>query len=60
MNCRKTSNRITLIAWRTIAVIFFMCSITLTNAQAQFLFEARIDYSNHSNAINSDAHIRGV
>jgi hypothetical protein len=45
MNCRKISNRITLIAWRTIAVIFFMCVITLNNAQAQFLFEARIDYN---------------
>ena len=45
MNYRKTFNRITLIAWSTIAVIFFMCSITLNNAQAKFLFNTRIDYS---------------
>ena len=44
MNYRKTLSRITLIAWSTIAVIFFMCSITLTNAQAKFLFKANIDY----------------
>ena len=44
MNYRKTFNRITLIAWSTIAVIFFMGSITLNNAQAKFLFKARIDY----------------
>ena len=44
MNYRKTFSRITLIAWSTIAVIFFMCAITLNNAQAKFLFKARIDY----------------
>jgi aryl carrier-like protein len=44
MNYRKTFSRITLIAWCTIAVIFLMCSITLNNAQAKFLFKARIDY----------------
>ena len=44
MNYRKTFNRIILIAWSTIAVIFFMWSITLNNAQAKFLFKARIDY----------------
>jgi hypothetical protein len=26
-------------------VIFLLCSITLNNAQAKFLFKARIDYS---------------
>ena len=44
MNYRKTYNRIILIAWSTIAVIFFMCSVTMNNAQAKFLFKARIDY----------------
>ena len=44
MNYRKTFNRITLIAWSNIAVIFLMCSITLNNAQAKILFKARIDY----------------
>ena len=41
---RKSFNRITLIAWSTIAVIFLMCSIILNNAQAKFLFKASIEY----------------
>jgi hypothetical protein len=44
MNYRKTFKGIILIAWSTIAVIFFMCSITLNNAQAEFLFKVRIDF----------------
>ena len=44
MNYGKTFNRITLIAWSTIAVILVMCTITLNNAQAKFIFKARIDY----------------
>ena len=44
MNYRNIFSRITIIAWSTIAVIFLMCSITLNNAQAKILFEARIDY----------------
>ena len=44
MNYRITFNRIAFIGWSTIAVIFFMCSITPNNEQAEFLFIARIDY----------------
>ena len=45
MNYRKFLSRISLIDWSTIAVIFFMCSITLNMAEAKILFETRIDYS---------------
>jgi hypothetical protein len=44
MNYRKAFNRITLIAWSTIAVCFFMCSISLHNAQAQTLFNPAVNY----------------
>jgi hypothetical protein len=44
MNYRNAISRVSLIAWRTIAAILFMYSIVLNNAQAQFLFETRIDY----------------
>jgi FG-GAP-like repeat len=44
MNYRKTFNRIILIAWGTIVVLFFMCSITSNNAQAKIIFKARVDY----------------
>ena len=44
MNYRKTTNLITLIAWRTIAVILFICFISLNNAEAKPLFNVRIDY----------------
>jgi hypothetical protein len=44
MNYRKTFSRIILIAWSTFAVIFFMCSISLNNTQANSLFKAKIDY----------------
>ena len=44
MNYRKTFNRITLIAWSTIAAILIMWSIALQTAEAKTLFEARIDY----------------
>ena len=45
MNYRKTFNRIILIAWSTVAVIFLMCSIALNNAQAKFLFKVGIFYN---------------
>jgi hypothetical protein len=44
MSHSDTFSPITLIAWSTIAAIFFMCSITLNNAQANFLFKPKIDY----------------
>ena len=44
MNYRKVFNHITRIGWTTIAVTFVMCTITPNNAQAKFLFEARVDY----------------
>ena len=44
MNYRKTFIRITLIAWSSIAVIFFMCTITLNYARAKTLFKERVNY----------------
>lgn len=41
---RKSLYRNTLIAWGTITAIFSMYSINLNNAQAEFLFETRIDH----------------
>ena len=44
MNHRKTFNRITLIAWSTIAVILVMWSIVLHPAEADSLFYPAVNY----------------
>ena len=44
MNHRKSISRIILFNSSAIAVIFFICTITLNNAHAEFLFKTRIDY----------------
>ena len=44
MNCRKAFNRITLIAWSTIAVILVMWSIVLHQAEADSLFYPAVNY----------------